>query len=339
MLLLSFLVFNDSFAQKDGKKKKKPLAGFMKVIGGGDGGGASLSEDPNYYMTSAKAGYLVSSSDRLVDGFLVRQNEKYEDRLEIIIAKGRNKGKSYCTRCSGPVIDKELSDVYGGNVYLEHSMSFENAAGEVIKPYQKDRSCISSTRILELEKGVYVFYGGKCNWGIGGDKYTPFIDDFQNLEMVVFAQTEAKLTEWSGAKAKAVVVEFEGKVKAAADKAVAAEIASVRVPAKGKMHAGSFFTKCEGLTKALCKKDNTEFKTLNVVSDDWTIVKHKVTGEILYRICKGYFVDYNSEMDWCIIHAISFKENYKGGSYGDTFIAGVRQEAGVGPIIDCNNAK
>lgn len=334
-ILLFTCIFTLSYSPIQAQGKFKKLKEKLKQATSGP----DLKSDPKYHYSSIPAAHKSTLENKLVSGFLIEQVEDDYGNKSLLIQYGQGKyagDERYTVECNQ---NKRFTELYGKDTYIGHDIKLEYNGEPAAFGNQGDGR---KGRIIVPEEGVYLVYGGDIVFSDNGKTYFPYSKNYTSNTplaenpVLVFAKTEALLAAWTPERAKKEVGMLEDKIKAKVEGGAAASLAAVRVPKKGAMHKGTFFNKCEGLVKALCTKDKTEFHRLSIVSDDWYIVNNKHTGATEYRICKGYFVDTNPRGE-CIVHTVSFKEMYNGGNYGNTFIAGVGQDPNVGPVIDCAN--
>ena len=321
-MLLTFCLTEQSYSQGRLQKLKDQIKAAAS--------GPDLSSDPNYFYASHPATH--SDDFTAVDGYLITKEQRSgKTYLDAIFGKGKDAGSTspyYSTIES----NERLTELYGKPAYIGQSYCIQE--GEelncAIKPGDDRKG-----RTLEAEEGVFLFYGGELTFSQNGTTYFPYIADFTSESIdkqtvLVMAKTSEKLAEWTQERAKKEVAALEDKIREKVKGESADYLANV--------HMVSNFSRAEGMVRALCEKDGTTFKELVLTSNSWKIVNKPGTQIIDYRIFMGYFADYNPDEDHCVIHTVSFRENYSGGNYsGDWFIAGVGQDPNVGPVVDCNN--
>lgn len=124
-------------------------------------------------------------------------------------------------------------------------------------------------------------------------------------------------------KAKPIVKEFEATLKANYDAAAKATMDSIKMPRSGSMNSNNSlvnFAK-ENVSNTIAK-DGAKLLKLNIESNDWSIVKNKYTGHILYRWIKGAFTEKNKNND-CYLQGFLIKQQYNGSSYGSSQFGGI----------------
>ena len=86
-------------------------------------------------------------------------------------------------------------------------------------------------------------------------------------------------------------------------------------------------------------KDGGELIHVNIESNDWNIVHHKITGRPLYRWIRGAFTE-KLRSGKCKLQGYLLKQQYNGSSYSNTTFGGViHGQMPYGQYIDCNNTK
>lgn len=126
-------------------------------------------------------------------------------------------------------------------------------------------------------------------------------------------------------KAKPIVKEFEATLKANYDAAAKATMDSIKMPRSGSMNSNNSlvnFAK-ENVSNTIAK-DGAKLLKLNIESNDWSVVKNKYTGHILYRWIKGAFTEKNKNND-CYLQGFLIKQQYNGSSYGSSQFGGIIQ--------------
>ncbi|WP_336070340.1 hypothetical protein [Mesoflavibacter sp. CH_XMU1404-2] len=124
-------------------------------------------------------------------------------------------------------------------------------------------------------------------------------------------------------KAKPIVQEFEATLKANYDAAAKSTMDAIKMPKAGSMNSNASlvsFAK-ENVSKTIAK-DGAKLLKLNIESNDWSIVKNKYTGRILYRWIKGAFTEKNKNND-CYLQGFLIKQQYNGSGYGSSQFGGV----------------
>lgn len=124
-------------------------------------------------------------------------------------------------------------------------------------------------------------------------------------------------------KAKPIVKEFEATLKANYDAAAKSTMDAIKMPKAGSMNSNASlvsFAK-ENVSKIIAK-DGAKLLKLNIESNDWSIVKNKYTGRILYRWIKGAFTEKNKNND-CYLQGFLIKQQYNGSGYGSSQFGGV----------------
>lgn len=124
-------------------------------------------------------------------------------------------------------------------------------------------------------------------------------------------------------KAKPIVKEFEATLKANYDAAAKATMGNIKMPPSGKMNSNASlvsFAK-ENVSKTIAK-DGAKLLKLNIESNDWSVVKNKYTGHILYRWIKGAFTEKNKNND-CYLQGFLIKQQYNGSGYDSSKFGGI----------------
>lgn len=140
-------------------------------------------------------------------------------------------------------------------------------------------------------------------------------------------------------KAKPIVKEFEATLKANYDAAANAKMSNIKMPKAGSMNSNASlvsFAK-ENVSKTIVK-DGAKLLKLNIESNDWSIVKNKYTGRILYRWIKGAFTEKNKNND-CYLQGFLIKQQYNGSGYGSSEFGGIiHGQMPYGQKMNCENA-
>ncbi len=124
-------------------------------------------------------------------------------------------------------------------------------------------------------------------------------------------------------KAKPIVKEFEATLKANYDAAAKSTMAAIKMPKAGAMNSNTSlvsFAK-QNVSKTI-EKDGAQLLKLNIESNDWSVVKNKYTGHILYRWIKGAFTEKNKNND-CYLQGFLIKQYYDGSGYGSSEFGGI----------------
>jgi len=124
-------------------------------------------------------------------------------------------------------------------------------------------------------------------------------------------------------KAKPIVKEFEATLKANYDAAAKSTMDAIKMPKAGSMNSNASlisFAK-QNVSKTI-EKDGAKLLKLNIESNDWSIVKNKYTGHILYRWIKGAFTEKNKNND-CYLQGFLIKQHYNGSGYGSSEFGGI----------------
>lgn len=140
-------------------------------------------------------------------------------------------------------------------------------------------------------------------------------------------------------KAKPIVKEFEATLKANYDAAANAKMSDIKMPKAGSMNSNATllsFAK-ENVSSKIAK-DGAKLLKLNIESNDWSIVKNKYTGRILYRWIKGAFTEKNKNND-CYLQGFLIKQQYNGSGYGQSQFGGIiHGQMPYGQKMSCENA-
>ena len=124
-------------------------------------------------------------------------------------------------------------------------------------------------------------------------------------------------------KAKPIVQEFEATLKANYDAAAKSTRDAIKMPKAGSMNSNTSlmsFAK-ENVSKTIAK-DGAKLLKINIESNDWSIVKNKYTGHILYRWIKGAFTEKNKNNE-CYLQGFLIKQHYNGSGYGSSEFGGI----------------
>ncbi|WP_225035726.1 hypothetical protein [Winogradskyella sp. SM1960] len=124
-------------------------------------------------------------------------------------------------------------------------------------------------------------------------------------------------------KAKPIVQEFEATLKANYDAAAKSTRDAIKMPKAGSMNSNTSlmsFAK-ENVSKTIAK-DGAKLLKINIESNDWSVVKNKYTGHILYRWIKGAFTEKNKNND-CYLQGFLIKQHYNGSGYGSSEFGGI----------------
>ncbi|WP_417876528.1 hypothetical protein [Winogradskyella sediminis] len=124
-------------------------------------------------------------------------------------------------------------------------------------------------------------------------------------------------------KAKPIVQEFEATLKANYDAAAKSTMAAIKMPKAGSMNSNTSlvsFAK-QNVSKTI-EKDGAKLLRINIESNDWSVVKNKYTGHILYRWIKGAFTEKNKNND-CYLQGFLIKQYYDGSGYGSSEFGGI----------------
>ncbi|WP_073147519.1 hypothetical protein [Mesonia phycicola] len=194
------------------------------------------------------------------------------------------------------------------------------------------------SRMLKVEEDVFILYAGQQ---VGGHAYNvPSYIVLDDLYIMNVIAPEEKLAKYSKEEAKKIAVEMETKLKANYDAAAKADLASIKIPSAGKLNSDASlknFAKTE-INKVVVK-DGGELIHVNIESNDWNIVHHKVTGRPLYRWIRGAFTE-KLRSGKCKLQGYLLKQQYNGSGYSNTTFGGViHGQMPYGQYIDCNNTK
>ena len=140
-------------------------------------------------------------------------------------------------------------------------------------------------------------------------------------------------------KAKPIVKEFEATLKANYDAAANAKMSNIKMPKAGSMNTnGSLVSFAKENVSKTIVKDGAKLLKLNIESNDWSIVKNKYTGRILYRWIKGAFTEKNKNND-CYLQGFLIKQQYNGSGYGSSEFGGIiHGQMPYGQKMNCENA-
>ncbi|WP_418638877.1 hypothetical protein [Winogradskyella sp.] len=140
-------------------------------------------------------------------------------------------------------------------------------------------------------------------------------------------------------KAKPIVKEFEATLKANYDAAAKSTMAAIKMPKAGSMNnTASLVSFAKQNVSKTIEKDGAKLLKLNIESNDWSVVKNKYTGHILYRWIKGAFTEKNKNND-CYLQGFLIKQHYNGSGYGSSEFGGIiHGQMPYGQKMNCENA-
>lgn len=179
----------------------------------------------------------------------------------------------------------------------EGYIGYELVSGSYVTKIGPDRSQTMElgtgmpvlTRGMLIAEDIFVIYAGSHQ---GGHAFNvpSYMDQEDITIMNIVGKGEQQFhLDWLE-KAKPIVKEFEATLKANYDKAAKASLASIKMPKAGSMNANSALKNfATTKVKETIAKDGAQLLKLNIESNDWSIVKNKYTGRILYRWIKGSF--------------------------------------------------
>ncbi len=194
------------------------------------------------------------------------------------------------------------------------------------------------TRGMLIAEDVFVIYAGSHQGGHAFNVPSYMDQDDITIMNIVGKGDQQFHLEWLE-KAKPIVKEFEATLKANYDKAAKASMASIKMPKAGTMNGNSELKNFAiAKVKETIAKDGAQLLKLNIESSDWSIVKNKYTGHILYRWIKGSFTEKNKNKD-CMLQGFLIKQEYNGSSYGSSQFGGIiHGQMPYGQLMDCANA-
>lgn len=195
------------------------------------------------------------------------------------------------------------------------------------------------TRGMLIAEDVFVIYAGSHQGGHAFNVPSYMDQDDITIMNIVGKGDQQFHLEWLE-KAKPIVKEFEATLKANYDKAAKASMASIKMPKAGTMNGNSELKNFAiAKVKETIAKDGAQLLKLNIESSDWSIVKNKYTGHILYRWIKGSFTEKNKNKE-CMLQGFLIKQEYNGSSYGSSQFGGIiHGQMPYGQLMDCNNAQ
>lgn len=194
------------------------------------------------------------------------------------------------------------------------------------------------TRGMLIAEDVFVIYAGSHQGGHAFNVPSYMDQDDITIMNIVGKGDQQFHLEWLE-KAKPIVKEFEATLKTNYDKAAKASMASIKMPKAGTMNGNSELKNFAiAKVKETIAKDGAQLLKLNIESSDWSIVKNKYTGHILYRWIKGSFTEKNKNKD-CMLQGFLIKQEYNGSSYGSSQFGGIiHGQMPYGQLMDCANA-
>lgn len=194
-------------------------------------------------------------------------------------------------------------------------------------------------RVLEVGEDTYVIYGGTLeNAAMAHGVPAYFVDV---VVVAVVAPTEEGVAEWDNGKGLEMAKSYEGKLEQKYLAALRAGEAAVSMPGPGRLHQdANVLNASKQFLNALCKKDGQQLKSVVVQSNDWEVVRHKVTGETLYRWAYGAFSQKNPD-GRCMLHGFKVRQNHNGNNFSNEvrFDGLIMADARYGKYMDCSNAK
>ncbi|MCO6173635.1 hypothetical protein NHF50_01110 [Flavobacterium sp. NRK F10] len=194
------------------------------------------------------------------------------------------------------------------------------------------------TRGMLIAEDVFVIYAGSHQGGHAFNVPSYMDQDDITIMNIVGKGDQQFHLEWLE-KAKPIVKEFEATLKANYDKAAKASMASIKMPKAGTMNGNSELKNFAiAKVKETIARDGAQLLKLNIESSDWSIVKNKYTGHILYRWIKGSFTEKNKNKD-CMLQGFLIKQEYNGSGYGSSQFGGIiHGQMPYGQLMDCANA-
>ena len=195
------------------------------------------------------------------------------------------------------------------------------------------------TRGMLIAEDIFVIYAGSHQGGHAFNVPSYMDQDDITIMNIVGKGEQQFHLDWLE-KAKPIVKEFEATLKANYDKAAKASLASIKMPKAGSMNANSALKNfATAKVKETIAKDGAQLLKLNIESNDWSIVKNKYTGRILYRWIKGSFTEKNKNKD-CMLQGFLIKQQYNGSGYGSSEFGGIiHGQMPYGQLMDCVNAQ
>ena len=302
--------------------------------------GSPYTEEANTATTSLAFLEVIGTSSgytsHIVNGVNYREGEMEQGKA-IVFHPDYDLEYSWLVFISPKVLD---------GFAVENARVYEMTSGSYIIKHPADpnqqlelgTSGLILSRLLKVEDDVFVLYAGAS---VGGHAFNvPSYIELGDLTITNIIAPPAKLKSYSKEEAKKLAVEIETKLKANYDAAAKADLASVKIPAAGKLNSNSAlknFAKTE--IKKVVEKDGGQLLHVNIESNDWHIVHHKITGRPLYRWIRGAFTE-KLRNGKCKLQGYLLKQQYDGSSYGNTNFGGViHGQMPYGQYIDCNNTQ
>ncbi|WP_335975106.1 hypothetical protein [Gaetbulibacter jejuensis] len=177
-------------------------------------------------------------------------------------------------------------------------------------------------RGMLIADDVFVIYAASHQGGHAFNVPSYMIQEDITILNVIGKGEQQFHLEWLE-KAKPIVKEFEATLKANYDAAAKSTMDAIKMPKAGSMNSNASlvsFAK-ENVSKTIAK-DGAKLLKLNIESNDWSIVKNKYTGRILYRWIKGAFTEKNKNND-CYLQGFLIKQQYNGSGYGSSQFGGI----------------
>ncbi|WP_138434474.1 hypothetical protein [Winogradskyella algicola] len=177
-------------------------------------------------------------------------------------------------------------------------------------------------RGMLISEDVFVIYAGSHQGGHAFNVPSYMHQNDITILNIIGKGEQQFHVEWLE-KAKPIVKAFEATLKANYDAAAKSTMDAIKMPKAGSMNSDASlvsFAK-ENVSKTIAK-DGAKLLKLNIESNDWSIVKNKYTGRILYRWIKGAFTEKNKNND-CYLQGFLIKQQYNGSGYGSSQFGGV----------------
>jgi len=317
-------------------KLKKKLEDAVNGGGSSSGGNIDPSKLPGPYYKSNQE--LAYESKSFTDFFMTTYDFNGKIIYNIHIPKGVYKNKTVTTFKRTDYTKKHLEKFLeeGDSVFMtDDEPWFKDEEGKTRNPY---------CRILKTADNALLFYYGEMvnSYMKPGTNITLAAGYFKSFKHFVLAPNQEILDKWSGEAGIQKIQAFENKSIEHYATLKAKEADKVRMPKAGKMHQNAALLKeITGYLNKKCQEDGSTLKRVVITANDWEVVKHRVTGEILYRHMWGYMADSKPgrKPGECMVFGFYLTQKYDGTKFleGSPKFDCCSQDPKYGPVILCEN--
>lgn len=168
------------------------------------------------------------------------------------------------------------------------------------------------SRALKLEEGLIVLYYGE----IKGTAQKGYQNGMENPTLASVIGNKSALEKFDEDKAMALIKKHENAKKENYKKVIEADKAKIKLPAKGKLSTPELETLGKDMAQSVCRQDNSTFGNSVVMSDNWTITYHALTGMPIYRTAVIAFTQ--NYKGTCKLQGFRIIQNYDGNGYNET---------------------